>query len=265
MPKLKTERVKVEGGGEIEVLRITDGTFLYENDEGKDVQANFPKLLTAHKEGIEARETLSSKLTAAEAELASYKKLGPLEDVAKATEQAAKLKAGELLTIEKVGEVEKRGYDKAVSEMTETMKAKDAERAKLEAKIEDAELLSILNGVAGSKRTLANNKEMPIFAVPGDGLFALHRPHARKVDGKWLWSSETGENWERGVLRDEFKQPITDPLVAVQELGKSKPWLFAQAPGGGSGVGNDGPGGGGSTDSNNPATLIATGLGIKAA
>lgn len=263
--KLKTERVKIEGGGEIEVLRITDGTFLYENDEGKDVQANFPKLLTAHKEGIEAREALAGKLTAAETELASYKKLGALDDVAKATEQAAKLKTGELLTIEKVGEIEKRAAEKRDAEWKATVEAKDAERSKLEARIDDAELLSILNGVAGSKKTLANNKEMPIFAVPGDGLFALHRPHARKVDGKWLWSTETGENWERGVLRDEFKQPITDPLVAVQELGKSKPWLFAPPPGGGSGVGNDGPGGGGSTDSNNPATLIAQGLGIKAA
>lgn len=263
--KLKTEKVKLEGGTEIEVLRITDGTFLYENDEGKEVPANFPKLLSAHKEGIEAREALSSKLATAETELATYKKLGPADDLAKAADTVSKLKTGELLTVERVGQIQKEAAEKRDLEWKATIEAKDAERAKLEAKIEDGELLGILNGVAAAEKELAGGKKMKIFNVPGDGLFALHRPHARKVDGRWLFSSETGENWERGVIRDEFKQPVTDPLIAIQELGKGKSWLFAQPQGGGSGIGNEGGGGGDASKSDNPAQLIATGLGIKAA
>lgn len=265
MPKLKTEKVKLEGGTEIEILRVTDGTFLYENDEGKEVQANFPKLLTAHKESIEARETLGTKLAAAESELAKYKPLGAPEDLAKAADTVSKLKTGELLTVERVGQIQKEAAEKRDLEWKGQIEKEQAEKNKLMAQIDDNELLGIMGTVAGAKRTLADKKEVPIFQVPGDGLYGLMRQNARKVDGRWLFSTETGERWEQGVIRDEFKQPVTDPLVAVQALAKGKDWLFHKVPGSGSGIGNDGGGGGGDATSDNPATLIATGLGIKAA
>lgn len=267
MAKLKTQKVKLADNTEVEAVVLSpDGKLTYIDDANVEKPGDFLDLLGKMKLAAAERESLTARATTAETSLETYKKHGSHEDIAKAVEQAAKLKTGELLTIEKVGEIEKRAAEKRDLEWQAQLQAKDAATAKLQLQIEDGELLQVLRTVASAKKTLADKSQMEIFQVPEDGLFGLFRGNARKIDGKWLWSSETGENWERGVIRDEFKQPVTDPLLAVQELGKTKPWLFKKPAGNGSGHGNEGGGGDHpAADSNNPSQLIAAGLGIKAA
>lgn len=267
MPKLKNppEKVKLADGTEVEVIRTNGaGRIPYLDDNNAEQAGDLIEVLTKLKSGLDERGGLEGRAKTAEEKLAAYAPLGTVEDLQKALDMTKKLTAGDLKTVEDVRKLQEEAAIKERGQWEEKLKAADAKAAQLAAQIEQGELLQICQKVAGLKKKDAMGKEIPIFTAPGEGLHQIFRDHARRDDkGNWQFSRVAGRFDSSDIILHEYNP--APPEIAFQELAKSQPWLLHKPAGNGSGHHNDGGGGGEhAADSNNPAQLIAAGLGINA-
>lgn len=269
MPKLKTEKLKRADGTEVDALPLdAAGKFTYIDDSGAEKPGDFLETLGKLKAAAGERETLVSRATAAESDLAKWVALGKLDEVSAGLETVKALKAGDLTRAEDVQRLRAETKKQTEEALAAQIQAADAKVKAMQERLDQSELLQLLQTGAGATKPLADGKQARVFADAVDGQ-VLHRflgDRFKKNDkGEWVAYDDPAD--ARSMIVDPESLMPLKGAAAVQALVERNPSakaiLYNRPQGSGSGHGNNG--GGGAADaskSDNPAQLIATGLGI---
>lgn len=250
MPKLMTQKVKLADGTEPEVVILTpDGKLPYTDDGGVERQGDFVNLLNQLKTAAAERESLTTRASTAEGELAKWTALGKLEEVSAGYQTARDLRAGDLTKAEDVAKLRAQTKRETEEALAAVVKAAEDKVKAAQERLDQSELLQLLHSGSGALKKLANDKEVRVFADAVDGT-VLHRflgdKFRKNEKGEWIAYGDPGD--ARSMIVDpESLLPLKGASAVqalVEQIPSAKAILYNRPNGGGSGIGNEGGGGG---------------------